>query len=181
MTLAVAAVLAAVAIPNMGEFIRNNRLTSGANDLLRSIQVARSEAIKRQANVVVCASDDPTEEVPECSGGDFNGWIVFQDTNASWAFDEGEPIVERHNVLHESVTVRTDQDGILSFAASGFANPAGAAVPSTRVVICDDRGNSQFGDNSRARALLIEPTGRARVTKSYTDVADAISTAGTCP
>ena len=49
-TLAVAGTLAAIAVPNMRDFMRNNRLSSSANDLLRSVQVARSEAVKRQAS-----------------------------------------------------------------------------------------------------------------------------------
>ena len=34
-TLAVAGTLAAIAVPNMRDFMRNNRLTSAANDMLR--------------------------------------------------------------------------------------------------------------------------------------------------
>ncbi len=58
-TLAVAGVLAAIAVPNMRDFMRNNRLSSSANDMLRSVQVARSEAVKRQQIVAACASADP--------------------------------------------------------------------------------------------------------------------------
>ena len=78
-TLAVAGTLAAIAVPNMRDFMRNNRLSSSANDMLRSVQVARSEAVKRQAIVAVCASSDPDAADPTCSGGALNGWIVFQD------------------------------------------------------------------------------------------------------
>src|SRR5687767_3310746 len=76
-TVAVAAVLASIAVPNMRDFIRNGRLTSAANDLLRSTQVARSEAIKRQTIVALCASADPSAANPTCSNGAFTGWIVF--------------------------------------------------------------------------------------------------------
>src|SRR5207249_10519209 len=72
-TLAVAGVLAMIAVPNMTTFIRNNRLSSASNDLLRSFYLARTEAIKHQANVVVCAVADPTLAVPVCSYGPFKG------------------------------------------------------------------------------------------------------------
>ena len=179
--LAVAAILATVAVPNMRTFIQNNRLTSAANDLLRSFQLARTEAIKRQQNVVVCASANPTAANPSCSYGAFNGWIVFQDTNSNWQLDAGEPIVERHALLDSSVTVKTDNNGIESYAATGFANPAGVKTPTSNIVVCDIRGNQLLGTDSVERAVRIATTGRARVSKTSADVNAAALTAGACP
>lgn len=180
-TVAVVGVLAAVAIPNMRDFIRNNRLTAAANDMLHSTQTARSEAIKRQLNVVVCASDAPLADPPECSYGAFHGWVVFQDTDGDWTFDAGEPVVERHELVDSSVTVLNDNDGIISYSPSGFANPAGAKTPSHNVVICDVRGNASVGNSSSARAVFIEDTGRSRVSKYVADVTKAIGKTGSCP
>jgi Tfp pilus assembly protein FimT len=189
-TLALSAALTAIAIPNMRYFIRNNRLSAAANDLLHSTQVARSEAIKRQLNVVVCATEDPHAAQPSCSNGAFNGWIVFVDANANWVADiddedtpddEAEVVIERHELLHDSVSVNNDHDGILSYARSGFANPAGVRVPTRTVVLCDERGNQKVGNNSNARAILIDATGRARVTRDFDEVTSAISIAGSCP
>ena len=64
-TVAVAGTLAAIAVPNMRDFMRNNRLSSAANDMLRSVQVARSEAVKRQQIVATCASADPNADQPD--------------------------------------------------------------------------------------------------------------------
>jgi len=161
------------------------------NDLLRSTQIARSEAIKRQRNVVVCATDSPSAEEPACSDDTFKGWIVFQDSNGNWeldgddpdtADDEGEAIIERHDLLDDSLTVLSDNDAIVSYAASGFANPAGTKSPSKTVVICDSRGNKALGNDSTARAVLIEETGRSRATRVYEDVTAALTkVGGSCP
>ena len=59
-TVAVAGILAMVAVPNMRTFLQNNRLSAASNDLLRSFYLARTEAIKHQTNVAVCASAVPT-------------------------------------------------------------------------------------------------------------------------
>jgi type IV fimbrial biogenesis protein FimT len=179
--LAVAAVLVTVAVPNMKTFIQNNRLTAAANDLLRSFQLARTEAIKRQQNVVVCASANPTAANPTCSYGPFNGWIVFQDTNSNWQLDAGEPIVERHELLDSSVTVKTDNNGIESYAATGFANPAGVKTPTRNILVCDVRGNQVVAGNSVERAVLIATTGRTRVSKASVDVSGAAGSTGACP
>ncbi len=176
-TLAVAGVLAMIAVPNMRTFLQNNRLSSASNDLLRSFYLARTEAIKHQTNVAVCASAAPMAAVPACSYGPFNGWIVFQDTNFNWQWDNGEPIFERHVLLDTSVTVKTDNNGIEIYQATGFASPAGAKNPTRNILLCDIRGNQMVGTNSVERAVLIAASGRVRVSATSADVAAA----GTCP
>jgi type IV fimbrial biogenesis protein FimT len=180
-TVSVMAILLGLAVPTFTDIIRNNRLSAAANDLLHSTQVARSEAVKRQTPVVICATADSTATVPACSDGAFTDWVVFVDTNGNWSVDATEPVLERHGRLHPSLTVRNDNDGILSYAASGFANPPGAKTSSRNIVICDARGDEPVGLNSTARALLIAATGRMRVTKTSTEVGTAIDIVGDCP
>src|SRR5262245_55497890 len=97
--LALIGMLLTVAVPSMRTFTQNNRLTAASNDLLRSLQLARSESIKRQLNVVVCASSNPAAATPTCSYGAFRGWIVAQDTNGNWQVDSTEPVIERHELV----------------------------------------------------------------------------------
>ena len=176
-TLAVAGVLAMIAVPNMRTFAQNGRLSSASNDLLRSFNLARTEAIKHQTNVAVCASAAPMAAVPACSYGPFNGWIVFQDNNLSWQWENPEPIFERHVLLDSSVTVKTDNNGIEMYQATGFASPAGVKNPTRNILLCDIRGNQMVGTNSVERAVLIAASGRVRVSATSADVAAA----GTCP
>jgi type IV fimbrial biogenesis protein FimT len=185
-TLTVAGVLTALALPNLRPFIQNSRLTSAANDLLRSLYIARAEAVKRQSNVVVCATADPTasDATITCSYGAFNGWFVFNDVNGNWQRDTGDAVIEKHALVDSSVTVRNDADGIVSYAPTGFANLAGAHIPSSNIILCDQRGAVLLsGTDSAARAVLIANTGRVRVTKTQTEVATAVANtvAGACP
>ena len=191
-TVAVAGVLAAVAIPNMRDFIRNNRLTAASNDLLRAAQLSRSEAIKRQQSVAFCATTNPSAAAPTCSYGAFRGWVVFQDTNNNWAIEaddtstpgvnEGEEIIERHDLIDATVTIKNDSDGIVSYAPTGFANAAGAKSPTRNVVLCDVRGNAAVGNSSAARGLIIDTTGRARVTEDQAQITSpVIAATGACP
>ncbi|HLQ13231.1 MAG TPA: GspH/FimT family pseudopilin [Steroidobacteraceae bacterium] len=189
-TLSVAAILMAIAIPNIRNFLSNNRLTSGVNDLLHSIQVARTEAIKRQrGSVVVCGTTDPGAATAAltCTYNTFRGWFVFQDTNGNWQrdLDGTEPVIETHTLIDASVTVKTDANSdIVSFGPSGFANPAGAQVPTATLVMCDVRGVTAVGNNSTGRALFITATGRARASASYADVHNTalpLVIGGSCP
>jgi type IV fimbrial biogenesis protein FimT len=180
-TLALAAVIAAIAVPNMRQFMLNNRLSGSSNDLLRSVQVARSEAIKRQQVVATCASANPSDDDAACSNGPFLGWIVFEDTNNSWTRDAGEEIVDRKTAA-PGVTVVNNNNGLVSYTANGFANNTPGQTPTSRVVLCDERGIQEVGASATARALIIEPTGRARTTRDYDEVDAAIDViGGTCP
>ena len=180
--LAMVAVLAGLAAPSMRQFILNNRLTSGANGLLRAVQMARSEAIKRQGMVTVCASDDPSVDEPECSGGALSGWVVFVDADSDGAFGGADEVLARGTAA-SGVSVSNDNDGILCFVQSGFAGVnCGGLTPTQNIVLCDSRFDA--GDASTAnggRALIITTTGRGRVTREHAEVADALAaTGGAC-
>lgn len=54
-TLTVAGVLLAIAVPSFRNFILSNRLTTTANDLIMAINVARMEAVKLNANTQFCS------------------------------------------------------------------------------------------------------------------------------
>jgi type IV fimbrial biogenesis protein FimT len=183
-TVAVAGTLAAIAVPNMRDFMRNNRLSSSANDMLRSVQVARSEAVKRQRVMTACASSNPDAADATCSDGALSGWIVFQDSNTNWNRDPGdatEVVIDRKSVP-AGVTVLNDNTGKFSYNPTGFATSTPGQVPTSRVVICDVRGLQAVGTNSVARALIIEPTGRARTTRVQQEVSDALGDiGGSCP
>ena len=186
-TVGLVALLMAAVIPNMRIFLRNDQLSGGVNDMLHSIQVARTEAIKRQnGNVVVCGTSTPTvaDAAMTCDYATFNGWFVFQDTNGNWQHDAAEPVIERHGLLDTNVTVKTDANGrIVSFGPSGFANPAGVKVPMKTLVICDSRGVQQVGTAATARTLFISTTGRARVSSTWVDVNNTALplVGGSCP
>jgi len=94
-------------------------------------------------------------------------------------------VIETHTLIDASVTVKPDANSdIVSFSASGFANPAGAQVPTATLVMCDVRGVTAVGNNSTGRALFITATGRARASATYADVHNTalpLVVGGSCP
>jgi type IV fimbrial biogenesis protein FimT len=187
-TLTIAGILAGIAIPNMRTFLWNNRIASSGNDLLHSIGVARTEAIKRQlvapGVVTVCATTNSSaaDNAITCTYGNFQQWFVFVDTNGNAQHDNGEAVLDR-GAAATTNTVKSNQGGIICYGPTGFANLAcSTRVPTTAVVLCDSRGNTAIGTNSTARALFVANTGRARISQLVTDVSSALSTiGGTCP
>ena len=86
-TIVIVTTLLALGIPSLKDFMKNNRLTAQSNALVTALQVARSEAVKRGTDTIVCASSNQTA----CTGaGDWDeGWIVFSDLNLNGAPDLG--------------------------------------------------------------------------------------------
>ncbi|APP81201.1 GspH/FimT family pseudopilin [Xanthomonas hortorum] len=72
-TVAVLAIVAAIAIPSFTGLINSNRLTASANEVLASLQMTRSEAVRRNQTVLMCPSSDASS----CSSGSWNQWIVM--------------------------------------------------------------------------------------------------------
>ncbi|GLS03005.1 hypothetical protein GCM10007860_01480 [Chitiniphilus shinanonensis] len=75
--IAIIGVVLGIAAPNYQSLVRNSRLSSASEELLTHLMLARTEAIKRNASVEVCASANPAASEPECDGSDWkDGWIV---------------------------------------------------------------------------------------------------------
>ncbi len=183
--LAVIGVILAITVPNFRSFVLNSRMTGSANDLLASIQLARSEAIKRQLPVALCASANPEATPPDCAD-QFTGWTVWVDTDDDAVVDNGEAIIDSHTPLNASLTLISDGDGFFSYGPDGFARDSVAGDDATRlVVICDERGNQQIGDSYRKRVVALNPAGRPAILKISTEVdvaeQDALGGTNNCP
>ncbi|MGB5305177.1 MAG: GspH/FimT family pseudopilin [Gammaproteobacteria bacterium] len=77
-TMTVAVILLALAVPAFHDFVQANRISAQANELVTAINLARSEALKRTQTVTVCKSKNGTS----CGDGSVSwvdGWIVFSD------------------------------------------------------------------------------------------------------
>jgi type IV fimbrial biogenesis protein FimT len=178
--LTLAAIILALGAPSFGEFRRSNRMAGIANDFLVGVQVARSEAIKRQASVSLCPSDNPADDDAACSTvKDFAGWIVFADPNNNCQREDTEVILqvgERiDTAANPSTRMRSAADGnCVSFAATGFTRPEpGSDTDAMRhTVFCDGRGNvKQPGtDLSSSRGIELTRTGRARITRDIEEI-----------
>lgn len=176
--LVLAAVILALGAPNFIEFRRNNRMTAVANELLGAIQTARSEAIKRQMPVAVCPSDNPQDTGATCTDGPFRGWIAFVDPDNDCLRDAANPDEE---VVRTGLRIDGEADhpltpvsngNCVSFGANGFLQTIPDRDTAIFTLFCDARGNRKQGstDVSAARGVTITPTGRARVTRSYSEI-----------
>jgi type IV fimbrial biogenesis protein FimT len=127
--IAIAAILAAVAIPSFTKVIATQRLKSAASNIQVSLLTARSEGIKRNVNVCVSTSNST------CTGtGDWTqGWYVIDTsvspvTYQSSGRSSATPIVSNTNCYF------TLSSSSISDVRSVNISPAGA--PSTITTGC---------------------------------------------
>ena len=160
-TVTVLAILATVAIPNMRSTIQNNRMTAQANGFLTAFQLARSEALKRNAPVSVCPSSDGSE----CGSDWEDGWIVFvdEDSAGSTSTTVGE-LLRVSEGFDGDASNDGDNPSFIRFLASGVADrDAGSGLP----VAFDFKTPGCTADNNRR--IEVAQTGRTSVTRLSCD------------
>ena len=161
-TLAVVGVMLAVGVPAIGDLIATNRMSAAVNDLVSSLHLARSEALKTGDRVSVCASSSWDSAAPGCDGDDFaDGWIVFVDSvTQNDSVDPGETVVLKHGQLADVIDITAPQ--IITFSASGvLENPEPGEVD---FLLCDIRADRDMGGGIAAgRWVQVSQTGRPRI------------------
>jgi len=159
-TLAIAAILFSAAVPRFTESIQNNRLSTQINDLHASLSLGRSEAVKRNNNVSICASSNGST----CTGSWQEGWIVFVDGDFDGVVDVGTndcDVIEGDDVDDCILRVNGSVTGenTLSFSQAsvifGGSGIARGGLNGT-FTLCDARGAA------KAKGIIIGPTGRPR-------------------
>ena len=146
-TVAVSAFMLVAAVPSFSELIKNNLLTTATNDLIASLGLARSEAIKQERPVTVCKSDDGASCVN--TGNDWaQGWIVY------FTDDDGNDVLLRvHEAIPDPVTMNGTSaiQNFISYDSSGWSGQQGD------ITVCDDRAGNV------GKEIALVRTGRSRV------------------
>lgn len=152
-TLAVVALLLAMAVPAFTSLVLDARLTAAVNRVVHGVHVARHEAQKSGADVVLCRSTSGQQCVH--SGGWHTGLIVFvnRDRDDPPQVDPGEPILQSEAALPLTA--------VLANRRAFVFRPWSRSVNGT-LTFCDRRGTEQ------ARAVVVSYTGRPRATSAST-------------
>jgi type IV fimbrial biogenesis protein FimT len=141
-TISIVAILASLAIPSFSDAMLGSKLSSLANNYVASVQLARSEAIKRNAVVTLCASSNGSS----CTGDWEDGWVVLA----------GGTVIYKQEALPDGF--------VLSEAASVTSlnfQPTGVGATSAQLTLC--RATPDIG--SKQRVVRVSATGRPGVEK----------------
>lgn len=170
----IAGVLAAIAAPNMSEFVKNNARATRVNTMVSALHYTRGQAVTRNARVSLCKSAGGTacDAVGVGGAGNFaGGWIVFTDGGVRGTVDGGDLVLR---VFQPDMGGFATLTGIntpigairgLSYENTGLGwdlvPPAGVIAVSAGTLFryCDDRGPP------KARGIVISPTGYPSLTR----------------
>jgi len=141
------AVLVSLTIPSFREATLSSRLSGFANDIVASTQLARSEAIKRNVTVTLCASSDG--ETCDDPAGWEAGWIVVADEGGT-----NEALIHHHPALPQEF--RMAQTGGV---ASVLFPPTVVAGNEVTLTVCRAEP-----EGSQERVVTITAARNARVT-----------------
>lgn len=154
-TITILAVLAAMAAPSFNSAILSNKLTGFANSFVASAQLARSEAIKRNAVVRVCRSADGASCAS--SGTWQQGWIVFNDIDNDGVVDTNETVIQVQQAISTDYHFTGDSYDI-AFQSTG-------GIPALLTLsLC--RSTPSAGNQERT--VKISATGRTSVETTRT-------------
>lgn len=144
-TIVIAAILMALAMPSFSSMLMNNRLSAQANAFVNALNYARSNALTQNINAQVCPLG--TVGSVTCGANWGAGWIVTTLPNTGTGV-----LLQSHQVgPHDPVLSAVALNG--ATASAIIFDPRGLAVTQSNFKICDNRG-ATF-----ARSLQVIATG----------------------
>ena len=145
--LAIAAILTSLAMPAMRGMLQQHRLTSTANDFFAAVTLARSEALRRSAQVLLLPA----------GAGWSSGWVVAVDRNANQQYDAGDELLYSHPPPAADVAISssfTDNSRpYLAYDALGHSRSRSGAAQA---------GSWQFSCGGQQRRIVVNFLGRPR-------------------
>jgi type IV fimbrial biogenesis protein FimT len=136
-TISLAAIILAFAVPGMSGFLMRARLSTEASSLQADIAYARSEAVRQNTPVSLCPAAIGTTVLGPyaCSGAsDWSiGWISFVDPLGTGVFGAGSTLLRVHSTARLTSAMGT---GGLAGAPAITIRPTGEASKSGGINFC---------------------------------------------
>lgn len=168
-TVAIVGILTSLAVPALQRFLTARGVVGQADELASSLRLARSSALRLNANVAICASSTPNASSPACAttAAWKSGWLVFVDRAANGTYDSSVDTLIRAQTPVSAISDITELDSKVSyiFYANGLPN----AKASLKVL--PNLATSDSSYNSTARTVCLNKVGRVQVQTGT----------GTCP
>jgi len=162
-TLAIVAILLVVAVPAMQRFMTGRAVLAQAEELVATLRLARSDALRLNSAVTVCAATDTTADSPVCAAAANNaswnaGWLTFIDLDNDGVRDTGERVLRVQSPLKGVKAVTSNTQGHVRFYPNGL--PATGAAEFNVQPTLDSRDS---GYNAVLRKVQLNTAGRTVV------------------
>ena len=149
-TLVVAVILLAVAVPSFRDLIRRNQVSAASNTLLASLNYARTEAINRSQLVSICPSADGAS----CSAGSMAfepGWLIYTYPSGAASVNQAytaAAILLRASTARAGVSIQSSSAEVITFGQQGQLKSKSSASPALAFVSCYRDGSSGTGTST---------------------------------
>jgi type IV fimbrial biogenesis protein FimT len=159
-SLSVGSILMSLTVPAMNGMLKTHKAISATSALFAGLNLARSEAIKRNARAVLCKTANGVACTP--SGGWEQGWILFHDLNNNAVLDAGEQVVLQQGPASPGIRLRGNLPiaNYVSYTPTGTAKLISGAFQAGTFTLCVESSTS-----NDVRQIVLSGTGRARSQK----------------
>jgi type IV fimbrial biogenesis protein FimT len=147
-TVAIAAIILAIALPAFGAILQRSRAQSAFGLLTLAFASARLESVKTGNPVTVCPSSDGLS----CRGDDVwtDGWIIYEDAGRDLQPGGNAAVLQRFDAVGKGLRLRSSAGRTrVRFFPSGWAYGSNVSVR-----LC--------GDDGYLGAVIVNIAGRAR-------------------
>ncbi len=155
-TVAVAAIVLAIAVPAFGGIVQRTRETSAYHLLTLAFASARLGAVKAREPVTVCPSSDGLT----CRGDEVwsHGWIIYADPDRSAQPRSRDAVLQHFEGIGRGLRLRSTAGRTrVRFLPSGWAYGSNVSIR-----LCDAGGDGYLG------GVIVNVAGRARTERRTT-------------
>lgn len=149
-TIVIIAIVATIGIPSFTQTIRNSRLTTNINELVTSLNFARSEAVKRNQTITIRRSGAEWEA----------GWTVFVDLdgdgNGIPEGDATDTVLRSYGAMPNNFTLRATGINRVTYQASGISGNGS-------FVLCENSDGNNVPEANTSRLVIINNVGRIQM------------------
>lgn len=168
-TIAIAAILIAIATPFFRDVIANHRLNTISLELADALALARSESIKRNRSITFCrtikaaaSSKQGSIDSSKCeTGNPWQYWLIRQNAAGT---DEAS-VIKRGNISSLSHSIKITAANIdnsqLNFNTDGLVRSNGVLISDAQLIIC-----AKNLSKNAVRTLNIGAAGQISLLKS---------------
>lgn len=153
--LATFALLLGLAGPSFADWIAARKLANHAEYLTETLNLARSEAVKRGVRVNLCKSRDG-KQCDNSTTWDA-GWIMFADDNRDGTIEATEGLIRHEGPARDQITISANHpvEDYVSYTTFGFARMLNGALQMGSFVVCKP--------GQKAIKVVLANSGRARM------------------
>lgn len=160
LVVALLGILTVVAVPGFQSLQQRTQMRTEATRLLAALNLARSEAVRRNLPVSLCPSNYAVSGALACGGDYSGGWIVFSNPERDQTVDP-DGLVQAYAPMHPQLQLSNRSGTVLTDELISF-RPDGSAGRNRTLMICS-RARPQLDSWS----LVMNIVGRTRLVRGW--------------